>query len=171
MNAIPEVETAKKPSPVTVAALSALKKADGDVRKATELMLAAVRKSRALRDALTEPLLATACYAAVTMQRRQQRQHIWTAPGYTAGGHGQRVIALATTLLSFPLPGGLKLAEATRAQVAAAADFYATQASDMHHKARWLRLVAAAVPEDGRVADVLDETRLEAMRTEASNAQ
>lgn len=153
-------------SPVSKAAAEALAKADGDVKAATAAMLAKVRKSRPLREALTEPLLEQACYAAITKQCRRQRNIVWTAPNYTAGGNGQRVIALATSLLDFPLPGGRRLGEATREEVMAGAQFYRGHADDMAHKARWLARIAAELKPEQRVADGLDETRLAALQKE-----
>lgn len=157
-------------SPVSQAAADALQAADGDVRKATEAMLAAVRKSRRLRDALTEPLLETACYAAITAQCRKQRSRIWTPPNYSEAGNGDRVIALARTLLDFPLPGGRRLGDATRAEVVDAARFYTSHAEDMAHKARWLARVAEAVPDGQRVADALDEARLARLQEDSRDA-
>ena len=155
---------------VAETARECLEKAGGDVRKATPLMVERVKASRVLRDALTAPLLSNACYDAISAECRQQRRHVWTPPNYTADGNGARVIALATSLLDFPLPGGKRLAEASRGEVAQAADFYATQAADMSHKGRWLRLVAQSVREDQRVADALDELRLAELQKEAANA-
>lgn len=166
-------ETAPKrtgPGPVATAAAEALKGADGDVKVATRALLAQVRKQRALRDALTEPLLEAACYQAVSAQMRQQRHRVWTPPNYSAGGNGARVIALATSLLDFPLPGGRRLGEATRAEVAAAAELYRSYADDMGHKARWLALVAQSVPDGGKVGEVLDEARLAELQKESRDA-
>lgn len=146
-----------------------LEKAGGDVRAAVPVMLARVKANRELRDALTAPLLSNACYDAIAQECRVQRRHIWTAPNYAPGGNGARVIALATSLLDFPLPGGKRLADATRAEVAHAAEFYVSQAADMNHKGRWLRLVAQSVRDDQRVADALDETRLAELQKEAGN--
>ncbi len=154
-------------SPVSQAASEALAKAGGDVREATKAMVAKVRKSRQLRDALTEPLIEQACYAAITAQCRKARSRVWTPPNYSEGGNGERVIALARGLLDFPLPGGRRLAEATREEVIAGAQFYRGHADDMAHKARWLARVAAELQAEQRVADVLDETRLAALQQES----
>lgn len=157
---------------VAEAARKALADAGGDVRVATRAMEAVVRANRRLRDDLTEPLLSNACYAAVTAQCRVERRKVWTPPAErlvanrTTGSH--RVVQLATgTLLMFPLPGGKKLGEATRDEIAEAAQFYETQASDMSVKARWLRLVAQSVPGDQKAADVLTDRRLRELQEAA----
>lgn len=157
-------------SPVSQAAVEALVGADGDVKAATAVLLKKVRQSRQLRDALTEPLLEQACYNAITAQCRRQRRQIWTPPNYEAGGNGDRVIALARSLLDFPLPGGRRLGEATRDEVVDAARFYAAQADDMTHKARWLARVAEALSDAQCVADALDEARLAELQKEARDA-
>jgi hypothetical protein len=126
---------------VAEAARAALTEANGDVREATRKMEAAVRGNRRLRDDLTDPLIASACYTAVTAQCRVERRRVWSPPAEklvasrVTGAH--RVVQLATgTLLMFPLPGGKKLGEATREEIGEAATFYETQAGDMAIKAR-----------------------------------
>lgn len=157
---------------VAEAARKALADANGDVREATRAMEAAVRGNRRLRDDLTDPLIANACYSAVTAQCRVERRKVWSPPAEklvasrVTGAH--RVVQLATgTLLMFPLPGGKKLGEATRDEISEAAEFFGKQASDMDHKARWLRLVAQSVPGDKTAADVLTDRRLRELQEAA----
>lgn len=68
----------------------------------------------------------------------------WTAPNYTKGGNGNRLVALAEyQLLHFRLPvSGVRLIEATAEQVREAAAFYAADAAQAAHKSRWLFAVA-----------------------------
>ncbi|WP_156453760.1 hypothetical protein [Methylobacterium sp. CCH5-D2] len=164
---------------VAQAARAALKTANGDVRTASVALEARVRRDRALRDALTDPLLATACYTAVAVQVRQARRSVWAAPAASrqeaaaapqrrAPEDARRVAQLAAgTLAMFPLPGGKRLGEATREEIAAAASFYEAQSADMADKARWLRLIAQSVPHAKKVGDVLNERRLRELQTEA----
>lgn len=165
---------------VAEAARSALEDADGDVRTAAEMLERAVRAKSPLRDALTDPLISGACWQAVSQQHRERRRQIWNAPKAMAiapvkSGGAQdkaRVVQLAVgTLSMFPLPGGKRLADATRAEIVAAADFYAQRAQDAGHKARWLQLVAQSIP-DGKIAgDVLTDERLAELQQEVSNAK
>jgi hypothetical protein len=152
---------------VAEAAKRAYDEAKGDVRAAVAAMEHAVRSNRALRDALTEPLIANACYTAVSAQCRGARRAVWTPPVRTEKftpskvSGAFRVTQLAVgTLLMFPLPGGKKLGEATREEISAAADFYAAQSDDMATKARWLRLVAQSMPNTKKVGDVMTDDRL-----------
>lgn len=157
---------------VAEAARRAFTEAGGDVREASRLMEQAVRSSRRLRDEITEPLVASACYAAVRAQCRVQRRKVWSPSDAALARHREdganRVVHLAAdTLLAFPLPGGLRLGEATRGEIAEAADFYAAQADDMGTKARWLRLVAQAVPDQKTAGAVLTEKRLRELQDAA----
>lgn len=160
---------------VAEAARAALDAAGGDVREATRALELSVRGNRRLRDELTDPLLATACYTAVTAQCRVERRKVWTPPverlvaNRTTGSH--RVVQLAAgTLLMFPLPGGKKLGDATREEISEAAGFYEAQAGDMATKARWLRLVAQSVPGEKRAGEALTEKRLRELQEAARHA-
>lgn len=157
---------------VTSAARDALDSADGDVRNATDLMAAQVRDNRALREALTEPLIDVACYEQIRMLCRQARRNIWLAPNYDAGGNGGRIQDMSDRLLldmRLPVPGMPMLKDASRDEISAAIHFYTEQASDMAHKARWLTLVLRSVPRRKKPGAVLDEKRLRALQTEAEN--
>lgn len=165
-------ETEQSPrDPVADAARAAFAKASGDVAAATRLMEQVVRANRALRDELTEPLIAGACYGAVRTQCRAVRRQIWSPPrreiARTHADGARRILRHAETLLAFPLLGGRHLGEAQREEVAAAAEFYATQAGDMATKARWLQLIAQSLPKGRKVADVLTEERLRELREAA----
>lgn len=72
------------------------------------------------------------------------RRKNWTAPNYTKGGNGNRLVALADhMLINFRLPkSGVLLREATADQIREAAEFYAADAADAAHKSRWLTACA-----------------------------
>ena len=165
--------TPKEGDPVAEAARAAFASADGDVREATRRLEEAVRANRRLRDELTEPLIAEACYAAVRRQCRSARQSVWrTSRRELTRRHvdgARRVLRHAETLLAFPLLGGRHLGEAQREEITAAAEFYAAQAGDMAIKARWLQLVAQSLPKGRKVADVLTEERLRELREAAGH--
>jgi hypothetical protein len=141
-----------------------------DVQKATAHMLASVRASRKLRDALTEPLLRSACYDAIRAAYRRERRVIWTAPGYDASQGADRAVSYAqASLLDFRLPHGTRLGDATRADIAEAEGLYRAQADDMAHKGRWLALIAQGLPADQKVSAVYDDARLRDLQKEAAN--
>lgn len=157
---------------VAEAARRALDDANGDTVRAARMLETAVRAQSPLREALTEHLIGSACWAAIQTQTRVQRRAIWIAPRTEgtprATSVDDRVVHLASgTLLMFPLPGGKRLADAKREEIAAAAEFYGRQASDMGAKARWLRLIAQSLPDGKVVGEVLTDERLRELQDEA----
>ncbi len=169
----------KNPDPVAEAAARALDDARGDLHDAAARLETAVRHSDSLRSALTEPLIRAACADAVRAQMRKHRASVWSPPSSKSAKSGPaaaasdrgRVIALSRgTLMSFPLPGGVVLADAKAEHVAKAADFYEAQAGDMAHKARWLRLVGQHLQGKRRVSSCLSERRLRELQEAASHA-
>lgn len=159
---------------VARAARKAYEGAGGNITEATRRLEQAVRASRKLRDDLTEPLLSTACYDAVRVQCRAARHRVWSPSAralaqHRSDSHRRAVTTARARLLDFPLPGGLALGSATRVQVIGAAEAYERQAGDMAWKARWLAMVASALPEGRKVREALTEARLRKMQSEASD--
>lgn len=153
--------TITKTADVDIAALAAshLAAADNDVQAATLTLYQAALEDLRIEQALTRPLLRSACYDALRAECRRERRNIWTAPNYSKAGNGQRVQQLARRLMDFPLPGGKRLAHATREEVLAAADSYTKQATRMQQIGVWLSRIADRV-EEGTVADSLTEAEL-----------
>lgn len=156
--------------PLGAAAKRALVEAGGDVRRAADLLRDRAMEDRAFLDAHFGVLIRDAAYKAVAHCIRADRRVVWTTPQPTTQERSAQVAALASgtaqTLLDFALPGGKLLRNATRAEVAEAASFYAKQARDMSWKSRWLDHVAQSLPDGKRVADVLSPERLEELRQE-----
>jgi hypothetical protein len=156
-------------------AVEAFDKAGGDRQKAISILVDRVRNDRRLRDMILEPLTEYACGIQIDRVLRTGRELTWrapsTAPKQSAPNAARRVIALAEDmLLSFPLPGGKKLVDATRDEVIAASDFYSKQAENMRHKSVWLRLVAQSVSGEKRVGECVTVERLRELQEEARNA-
>lgn len=102
-----------------------------------------------------------------------ERRAAWTPPAApSAAQQAADVRALArgvtASLMDSRLPGGGRIADATRADLEKAARFFHSQADDMRWKADWLDRVREATPAGKRVADALDETRLRALQDAAS---
>lgn len=154
------------------AAASALAANRGDVKKATDALTErALSEESFLRTNLADAV-RTACYNAVAGCIRADRRVVWATPQPTTQERAAQVRALAAgtvaSLYDFPLPGGKPLRDATRADVAQAAQFYGDQARDMAWKSRWLGLVAQSLPEGKKVSEVLTQERLEELRHEIS---
>ena len=158
---------------IPATARDALAAAAGDVVKATEIMLGRVLNDPTLYRPLMDPLVKSACYDAITSQCKQDRRAIWHAAQPSNETQRGRILALANgtiaTLMDFPLPGGMKLADARRDDVTAAAEFYGKQSKDMGTKAKWLQLIAQHVPAKKTVRQVMTDARLAELREEASH--
>lgn len=156
---------------ITKAAAKAYQESGGDVSKATQALMVVAERHKGLRAALLDPFLETACNQAVRRLQQDARAKLW----------GSRAIATATddaeamkrlaqrNLLDFPLPNGMRLADASKDDVGNAIQFYRKQANDMAWKARWLQLVAQSVPGGKKVGDALTEERLRELQTEAND--
>lgn len=150
-----------------------------DVDAAAEELERVVRDNPMLRDELLNPLIRGACRNAIHAQIRLTRASIWSppvAPVTVAREKPQtvnkdkpsRVAALAAgTLMMFPLPGGLRIMNATLEDLQKARDFYHSHATDMAHKARWLTLVMQKVDNGKKVVDCVTEDVLNALKAEA----
>ena len=152
----------KQTDTVGSAARTALEKHSGDSAKAMHELVAMVRKDQKLRMALLEPLIEYACGNAIRSVIQDNRDRVWNSAS-NAGKPSQReqMMSIAkANLMIFPLPGGKMLGDATRAEVIEAASFYAKQAKNMAHKARWLKLVHDEMPEDKKVNEVFAEANL-----------
>ena len=154
------------------AAAECLRRADGDVQKATALMEARAHSDRAFKAALLEPLLSFACFEACKRAMRSTRRAIWSPPvhsgsGGTVQGQAGRVQSLAASnLMMFPLRNGLVLGRATLEDVRESAAFYAAQGADMVRKGKWLALIAARVPDGKTVSQALTEDDLRNLQAE-----
>jgi hypothetical protein len=147
------------------------KACDGDVQAATKKMAARVRSDIGLFRQLLDEMVESACYSELAKLNRANNSAIWNAPNYDPGGKGERVKALASgnALMFFKLPEGPLLGQAHKADVEAAADFYAKQAKDMGWKARWLQLVAKHVEGNKTVGKCLTEKQLAKLKERATN--
>ena len=142
--------------------------AKGDLPTAAKALVQNIWRSRALRDAVTEPLIDRASYDLLGEYARAQRKAAWN-PGNDPSR--DRVIFRALSniegLMDFPVPFGPRLAECTREQVMAGSEFYSKQGDNMMLKGRFLRLVGQSVPDGQKAGDVLSEDRLQELQEEA----
>jgi hypothetical protein len=68
------------------------------------------------------------------------------------------------SLYEWPLPGGQKLGDASRAEVTAAADFYSHLAERNGARGSWLRAVSEKVRGEKAVRDCVTEKVLQTLR-------
>lgn len=131
-------------------------------RDGAQILLEMAERDPDLMRAIIEPWKLRAAEDAIGLAMKDFRRRTWESSQRQIDPN--RVQALIQSnremLLDFPLPGGMALRDATKADVAAASDFYGNQASDMSHKARWLGMIAKKVPKGKTVSQALDNDAL-----------
>lgn len=154
----------------TELAQEAMQAANGDVLEATAILEQKARGDMDVWRALTDGLLKKACYDACRGICRTERRIIWNAPNYDAGGNGERIKAHSSTLMDWPLPGGMKLKDATKADLIAAAEFYAKQAANMQSISNWLNQIAKKV-KNKTVGDSMTDDQLRKLRDDTGTSK
>lgn len=130
---------------------------DGNTELATDWLAEKVMKDPILLRIVINEAVRAASSTHIEEAMRHKRRSILRA---TTGSKGA-VVALSTgwtaAILDMPLANGIRLRDATKAQVIDQAQRYAATAQDAGHKARWLSAIADAVPAGKRVGEVLSD--------------
>ena len=150
----------------------ALEELDGKRDKAVDRVFYKLKADqKLLRSVVTEAVMFAIAQSA-QKGVLQQRHNILRR--HEAAQSRGSVVALAegisNALLDFPLAGGTKLRDAKRGEVMEQVEIYETSAKSMSHKARWLRLIAQAVPDNKTVGSVMQEKRVQELFEESKNA-
>lgn len=148
-------------------ARESLDTADGDWKVAAGLMRDRVSEDAALRDVLFAPLMDSAIWTAIRTEALATRR------AYHVAGlrnHADRNVAddgiarlaesNALSLLDFPLRGGLRLGDATHAEVMEAAVDYLKRGRTIMVRGKWLMAVAHIIASGGTVAEKVSVDRL-----------
>lgn len=141
---------------------SCVRDAFGDAATAAQLLQDRIQGNRKAFKELTQPLLADACFKAVSARIRANRppEDDWsTDPDDTLDTSG-RLHALAQPILDSKLPNGKLIRDAFASDLREAADTYSGRAEVLQHRARWMRAIAAQLPRGLTVEMVFDETAL-----------
>lgn len=156
-------------------ARTCLQEAGGAISKATILMVQKLMTDgRLLRELVAPIVMNVANNRAMTVARYQRqglfvpRRNAATVARDAAAGH---VAAVSRMILHIPLPfgDGMKLIEASRAQVITAIEFYEKTGSTMLRRARWLRLIVQSVPDGKIVGDCVTDERAIELWNESEN--
>jgi hypothetical protein len=142
------------------AARECLKKSDGTSQAAAALLIKRIRRDRVLRDEITDSHLPALCTQYIRQMMGTNRRAAFPTGIVAVSKFGALLHSVGQEWLDFPLPGGLRLAEASRAELIEASERYMGQSKTMLRRARWLRLCARSVPEDKKAGDVLTNERL-----------
>lgn len=157
------MDTATKQYSISELARQALEHANGDVAEAARYLEQQAKRQTSVWLTITESLISSACYDAVRAVCRKERRAIWTAPNYDQGGNGGRVVAHAKSLMDLCLPGGKRLADATKDDLLKARDFYYKQADTMRQFGCFLEVLSEKVKRS-TVSDKLTEDELQKIK-------
>jgi hypothetical protein len=145
-------------------ARDALADCDGQTEAATQKLTERLLSDGPLLRMVIEEAVHNAVSTRVQASVRGQRQALMGLIANPPKLDGATLTAvLSRNLLDFPLARGLRLGDATKADVLAQVNLYDAQASDMARKARWLIAVAKATPPHKTVGAVLSADNLERM--------
>ena len=132
-------------------------KDSGDcIHVATEIMSKKILNNNTLFLMMMRPLVHAACYDTLRRIFKKERKAIWTAKNYTKAGNGHRLLSM----LDFPLPHNLmRLGDARKEDLYAAANWYQLRIDDMKAKATWFIRVAEKIGNK-RVRQCLSDSQL-----------
>lgn len=157
----PEVRPQRRQSLDDLVA-TCVRDAFGDAATAAQLLQDRVQSNRKAFKELTRPLIADACFKAVSARIKANRppEDDWSVDEYQAPDTSHRLHALARSILDYRLPGGTLLRDAFVHEVREGAEKLHERAANAGRHARWLDAIAVRLPRHKTVADVLDESTL-----------
>lgn len=151
-------------------ARSHLDDADGNLSVAIDSLTELLLRDRKLLKLLIEQVCREAIRSYTRVAQGNTRfaiiQSISSAARRAQGEALNR--ATMKLLLDYPLGGGKKLRDATRAEIIHSADVYEKIAQTNGQRAKWLRLIAQSVPDGKCVGDVISEDRAKELFEESA---
>lgn len=167
---------------ITLSALAreALAEFDGDVQLAKQKLVGRLENERWLLQAVADEAIDEAVNTFVQSAHRGERTAIvlyykrakLEAPK-SKMDFSSVTKALSNThkrmFLDFPLAKGLKLRDATKEQVQAQVQVYASQGETLLHRARWLERIAKIVKPGQLVGKSIDEAKVAKLYEESAN--
>jgi hypothetical protein len=113
-----------------------------------------------VRRRLTEDAMKIAVADSIASIRLYERGAIEHQARQQAEGIARRANSIDRAFMSFPLPFGGILADATKADIIKAVDHYEVSAATQQRRAAWLRRIADKLPENVIVSAALTEADL-----------
>jgi hypothetical protein len=161
-------------------ARQALEATNGDTREAEERLISMIRQDAGVLEPTIDDLLQQLARARVADAMRARRQGYWGQSSNDTHGQGAptpanpkpgNVIGLHAramrNLLDYPIQGGKRLGDASRAEVQEQAGMHRQLAETNAKRARWFDRIARAMGDAETVGAVLDHARLQALQREA----
>lgn len=144
-----------------------LKKAKGNLAKATELMMRRVKADEVLYRLFLDPFLQQACYTILGEIGRHNNDTVWRGGSRSPYAERQGVIVYGEGLLGWMLLGRIRLGDATKADLEEGIRHYRAQSDDMAIKAAWLSLIDDQLPKGAKVKDAFTAIQLEHLQEQA----
>ena len=150
-------------------ARQALKAAGGDTKLAADALSEQLENDKALFRGIVADAVVIASYIFVEETMRSRRHTIANGAHRATRADAEALArGIRSSVLDFPLTGGLKLRDATPDQVTEQIERYDAIGRDVTHKSRWLRLIVQSVPRDKKIGDVISDDRAQELWSEAS---
>jgi hypothetical protein len=148
---------------------AAWERREGDVPGAADDLYKTLSRDRVVLTALLPRILRSWCKEQILHRMSELRASVTAIDTAESSARLRAVVAM--TLFDFPLPGGKRLGDANRDEIAEAADQYARQAQTISHRARWLTVVAEKVGRHNRADAALTLAALEQLLEETRDAE
>ena len=134
-----------------------------DSQEAILLLLEKVRKDNYLYDELLGPYEHRAAQELVLLKTQDIRSKIWDSKQNQQSNARVKHLAEVHSILlmDFPLPGGVRLGEATKGQVTEASEYYIRRGKNMLWKGKFLERVAKPMQNNESVKSRFDEKKLQ----------
>jgi len=133
--------------------------AEGDPKQAAIVMQEYLAEPD-VRRRLAEDAIKLAVADSIASIRLYERGAIEHQARQQAEGIARRANSIDRAFMSFPLPFGGILADATKADIIKAVDHYEISAATQQRRAAWLRRIADRLPENVIVSAALTEADL-----------
>ncbi len=146
-------------------AREALESVDGIVPDAVDALYQRLINDKTLLAVFLPAMVRAWCASMVGTATSLKRASSWKpqAPQHNAA---RLNAAIRTTLMSFPLPKGKRLGDASKDDLQDAIGHYSRISDDAAWKGRWLSKIATAIGNAHRVEDVMTEDQLQSLQNE-----
>lgn len=147
-----------------------LREADGDLRAAADRLVAVMDSKPAIYRAALDKFKEQAAYDAVRVVMRAERQHIQYQPSDASKAADAALVqAVERHWYEYPLSSGLRLGDASNADLLAQAKIHEAQERGNAWKRRFMQSIADRVPEGTKVRALVTEEDLAKLYREAES--
>lgn len=147
------------------AAKTAFEQAKGDVTKACALLRKWINRESNLYEMLVEPLIDRAIENQINHLVRERRRCFNNAAQSNERNNTSGLLSMASSNVrdwfDYPLAGGKKLGDATKADLLRETNYYDKSAKTQAHIARWLKRLSKKLSATDNVRDIFNSDSIE----------